>query len=76
MNFGHVHCYQAFDKLMIPNFELAGSILSRNHGLATFVHERLELTLFEQSPEQSETEWLCIDVAGQKIINVYKPPPP
>jgi len=30
------------DKLMIPNFSLAGSILSRNHGLVTFVHERLE----------------------------------
>ena len=27
---------------MIPNFLPAGSILSRKHGLATFVHERLE----------------------------------
>jgi len=48
--------------------------MSRNHGLATFVHERLEWSLVYQSPEQSETEWLCVDVAGYKIINVYKPP--
>ena len=27
-----------------------------------------------QSPEQSKTEWLCVDVAGYKIVNVYKPP--
>ena len=59
---------------MIPSFSLAGSILSRNHGLATFVHERLEWSLVDQSPEQSETEWLCVDVAGYKIVNVYKPP--
>jgi len=26
----------------------------------------------DQSPEQSE--WLCVDVAGYKIVNVYKPP--
>jgi len=62
------------DKLVIPNFPLAGSILSRNHGLATFVHERLEWSLVDQSPEQSETEWLCVDVAGYKIVNVYKLP--
>jgi len=30
--------------------------------------------LIDQSPEQSETEWLCIDVTWYKIINVYKPP--
>jgi len=59
---------------VIPNFSLAGSILSRNHGLATFVHKRLEWSLVHQSPEQSETEWLCVDVAGYKIVNVYKPP--
>jgi len=59
---------------MIPNFSLAGSVLSRNHVLATFVHERLEWSLVDQSPEQSETEWLCVDVAGYNIINVNKPP--
>jgi len=66
------HCTTA-DKLVISNFSLAGSILSRNHSLATFVHERLEWSLVNQSPEQSETEWLCVEVAGYKIINVYKP---
>ena len=35
------HCTTA-EKLVIPNFSLAKSVLSRNHGLATFVHERLE----------------------------------
>ena len=49
------HCTTA-DKLVIPNFSLDGSILSRNHGLATFVQERLEWSLVDQSPEQSETE--------------------
>jgi len=67
------HCTTA-GKLVIPNFSLARSILSRNHGLATFVHERLEWSPVEQPPEQSETEWLCIDVAEYKIVNVYKPP--
>ena len=57
------HCTTA-DKLVIPNFSLAGSILSRNHGLATLVHERLEWSLVDQSPEQSETEWVCVDVVG------------
>jgi len=67
------HCETA-DKLVNPNFSLAGSVLSRNHGLATFVHERLEWSLVDQSPEQSETEWFCVDVARYKTINVYKPP--
>jgi len=67
------HCTTA-DKLVIPNFALPGSVLSRNHGLATFVHERLEWSMVDQSPEQLETEWLCVDVAGYKIIKVYKSP--
>jgi len=57
------HCTTA-DKPVISNFALAGSILSRNHGLATFVHERLEWSLVDQSPERSATEWLCVDVPG------------
>ena len=28
-----------------------------------------------QSPFTSESEWLCVDVDGYKIVNVYKPPP-
>jgi len=61
------HCTTA-DKLVISNFSLGVSVLSRNHGLAIFVHERLEWSLVGQSPEKSETEWLCVDVAGYKII--------
>ena len=62
-------------KLVLPDYELAGFSLSRKHGLATFVHERLKWTFFNESPPTSETEWLCIDIDGYKIVNVYKPPP-
>ena len=34
-------------KLVIPNFSLAGSVLRRKHGRATFVHERLEWSLVD-----------------------------
>ena len=73
---GNVQCHRAYDKLVIPNFALAGSVLSRNHSLATFVHERLEWALVDQSPEKSETKWSCVDAAGYNIITVYTPPPP
>ena len=68
------HCTDA-EKLVLPHYQLAGSSLSRKHGLATFVHERLRYTLLDQSPPTSEIEWLCVDVDGYKIVNVYKPPP-
>ena len=68
------HCTDA-EKLVLPNYQLAGSFLSRKHGLATFVHERLRITLLDQSPPTLEIEWLCEDVDGNKIVNVYKPPP-
>ena len=68
------HCTSA-EKLVLPSFELAGFSSSRKHGLATFVHERLKWTLSGQSPPTSETEWLCVDVDGYKIVNIYKPPP-
>ena len=29
----------------------------------------------DQSPPTSEIEWLCVDVDGYKIVNIYKPPP-
>jgi len=32
------HCTTE-DKLVIPNFSLAGSVLNMNHGLVTFLHE-------------------------------------
>ena len=68
------HCISA-DRLVLPNYQLAGFSLSRKHGLATFVHERLKWILFDQSPTTSEIEWVCVDVDGYKIVNVYKPPP-
>ena len=68
------HCTDA-EKLVLPHYQLAGSSLSRKHGLATFVHERLRYTLLDHSPPTSEIEWLCVDVDGYKIVNVYKPPP-
>ena len=67
------HCTDA-EKLVLPNYQLAGSSLSRKHGLATFVHERLRYMLLDQSLLTSEIEWLCVDVDGYKIVNVYKPP--
>ena len=68
------HCTDA-EKLVLPNYQLAGSSLSRKRDLATFVHERLRYTLLNQSPPTSEIEWLCVDVDGCKIVNVYKPLP-
>ena len=68
------HCTDA-EKLVLPNYQLAGSSLSRKHGLATFVHERLRYTLLDQSPPTSEIKWLYVDVDGYKIVNVYKPSP-
>ena len=68
------HCTDT-EKLVLPDYQLAGSSLSRKHGLATFVHERLSYTLVDQSPPTSEIEWLCVDVDGYKIVNVYKPTP-
>ena len=32
-------------------------------------------TFLDQSQPTSEIEWLCVDVDGYKIVNVYKPPP-
>ena len=68
------HCTSA-DKLVLPNYQLAGFSSSRKHGLATFVHKRLKWTIKNQSSPTSEIEWLCVDVDGYNIINVYKPPP-
>ena len=68
------HCTSS-ENLILPSFALSGFSLSRKHGLATFVHERLKYTLSKQYPLKSETEWLCVDVDGYKILNVYKPPP-
>ena len=44
-----IYCTSA-DKLVLPNYHyhLAGFSLSRNHGLATFVYERLQWTIIDQ----------------------------
>ena len=68
------HC-PSTDRLVIPNYTLAGHIPSRKHGLATFVHERLKWKLVNQSPQDSEIEWMCINVEDHHIVNVNKPPP-
>ena len=68
------HCTDA-EKLVLSKYQLAGSSLSRKHGFVTFVHQRLRYTLLDQSPATSEIEWLCVDVDGYKIVNVYKPLP-
>ena len=69
-----IHCTSAH-RLVLPDYQLAGIFLSKKHGLATFAHEQLKWTLFDQSPPTSETEWLCVDVDGYKMVNVYKPSP-
>ena len=43
------HCTNA-EKLVLPNYQLGGSSLSRKHGFATFVHERLRFVLLDQYP--------------------------
>ena len=35
---------------------------------------RLKWILVDQSPTTSKMEWLCVDVDGYRIVNVYKPP--
>ena len=67
--------YTSAQRLVLPDYQLPGFSLSRKHGLATFVHERPKWTLFDQSPATSETERLCVDVDGYKIVDVHKPSP-
>ena len=67
------HCTNA-DQLVITHFTVTGWVSSRKPGLATFVHEKLSWTLVNQFSEKSEIKWLCVDIDGCKIVNVYKPP--
>ena len=68
------HC-TSVERLDLSSYHLAGFSLSRKHGLATFVHERLKWILIDQSPPTSKIEWVCVDVDNYKIINAHKPPP-
>ena len=61
-------------RLVILGFQLSGSSLSRKHGLITFVHEQLRYAFYQSSPTL-EIEWLCVDIDGYKIVNIYKLPP-
>ena len=65
----------ALPKLVRPSFALAKFFLSRKHGFAMLVHKRLKYTLLKKSAPMSETEWLCVDIDGNKIINACKPSP-
>ena len=65
------HCTNA-EKLILSSYQLAGFSLSMNHGIATFVHEQLRYTLLDQFLPTSQIEWLCVDVDGYKIVNLYK----
>ena len=68
------HCHNA-ENWLLPGFALPGATLSRKHGIATFVQEKLSWSLSGQSSNDSNIEWLCVDICGFNIINVYKPPP-
>ena len=66
------HCTTT-ERLFIANFELAGSSLNKKHSLiATFVNKRLNWTSCSQSLLTSDTERLCVDVNGYKIVKIYK----
>ena len=67
------HC-RCVDKLVLPKVTIAESILSRKLGLVMFVNQRLKCILIRQSLDQSETEWLCEDIGGYKIVFMYESP--
>ena len=67
------HCTCA-DKLTIPGFALAGSSLSRKHGLATFVHDRLRWTFAEQSGlhrRLSGCAWTLMVIESSMSTNLH-----
>ena len=68
------HC-ETTERLVLPNYTLAACILSKQHGIATFIREDQKWTCLEQSAEDSELEWTAVKVQEETIINVYKPPP-
>jgi len=66
------HCTTA-DKLVVPNFSLVGSVLSRKHVLTTFVHERLEWSLVDQSPEELSDLWKIPKPESHGISDPFRP---
>ena len=65
------HCTNA-DQPLIPYFTLASWVSSRNHVLATFIHDKHNWSLVDQSSEKSAIEWLCMNIDGRKIVNVLQ----
>ena len=60
---------------MLAGFVLAEATLSRKHGIATFVQEKLSWSVSGQSLNDSDIKWLCVDICSFKVINICKPPP-
>ena len=64
-------------KLVLPDFVLAGAIL-RMHQEAwprNVCEQEADLKFSGRFSTGSEIDWLCVDISGFKIFNVYKPPP-
>ncbi|KAJ4934407.1 hypothetical protein JOQ06_007202 [Pogonophryne albipinna] len=61
--------------LKIPGFHLAGSIYSKQHGVATFVRTEISWSASSQSQPGSNIEWLVKKIQETSVVNVYKPPP-
>ena len=65
----------ASDNLKLPGFGLAGSVNSKQHGIATFVRSDIGWSALRQSPPNADTEWIATKVQETTVVNVYKPPP-
>ena len=70
------HCTNA-EKLILPNYQLAGFFFKQEAWPCHVCPRATKVAyiFLEQSPPTSEIEWLWVDVDGNKIVNVYKPPP-
>ena len=69
------HCTDA-EKLVLPNYQLAGSSLSKKHGWPCHVCPRAtEIHAFGPISTDIGDRVVVCDVDGYKIVNVYKPPP-
>ena len=64
------------ERLVITNSALEqAECFNWKHDFATFFLERSNKTLCSQSPHTSDTERLCVNADGYKIIRIYKPSP-
>ena len=66
------------DNLKLPGFLLAVSILSKQHGMATFVRIGLTWSAVERSQPDSKHRMACHRGPRNNyrcMLNVYKPPP-